>query len=322
MRRPILRIALFLVVVLLVHLGSRYVFMRWIEEQDPELGRETAFVRDTSGPRIVILGDSHSLWGIAPDILKNSANLSAPGEGYLRCYYRLAYIMERHPESVESVILPLELYSFFENYGMWFRDRNHVTRVSPATFLQGPKSYRESFPNYVRYYLFPYSDLTETLETFSRTSVRQKAEELDTIRHRSLVGINAENKARLAEMFLDLAMEDGAWYSQLQMDYLEKIVVLCEEHGVKLYLVRYPTTQYFCDAVSRRMPMNAYEDCIAKFHERHPETPILDYLKSFFGRDECFFDAHHLNYDGMEEFTLCLAHDMGMQVGPRLAGGL
>ncbi len=313
MARPVFRIVPFLLVVLLVHLGTRHAFMTWIEGQDPSLARETAFVRDTSGSRIVILGDSHSMWGIDPDVLVNSVNLSAPGEGYLRCYFRLAYILKRRPESVRAVILPLELYSFYENYGMWFRERGHVTRVNAASFLNGPQSYRDSLANYFHYYVFPYADILETLDTFSRENVGAKAAELDAIRRRSIVEISGENKVRLAESFLDLAMEDGAWYSQLQMDYLEATLALCRRHNIPVYLVRFPTTQQFYDAASKRMPIDAYEDCVAALCARYPEASVLDYQKSLFGKDDYFFDAHHMNYEGMKEFTLRLAHDMGIR---------
>ena len=76
------------------------------------------FERYRDGLETLVLGDSHSKWGIHPDTLGNAFVAALPGQSYLESSHLLRSYVEGGLASPRVVVAGLDLHSF----GTWVRN--------------------------------------------------------------------------------------------------------------------------------------------------------------------------------------------------------
>lgn len=89
----------------------------------------------------------------------------------------------------------------------------------------------------------------------------------------------------------------GGSPNPLQLEYLHKIVELCEQQHIKLYFINTPIYQIdkYWDT----------EDFYKKIKTMFGNVEFLDYGRLQFP-DSCYGDIDHLNYKGAKQFSLYL----------------
>lgn len=97
--------------------------------------------------------------------------------------------------------------------------------------------------------------------------------------------------------------------SDIQLDYLKKIVALCKHYNVKLLFVVTPVAKEYMRSI---VNYNEYSDLITMIAEEHDIT-LLDYNKEeklHLDSKFDFYDAHHLTQSGVIKFNNIFIKDL------------
>ena len=99
---------------------------------------------------------------------------------------------------------------------------------------------------------------------------------------------------------------ETAAVNDVAMDYLQRIVSLCEKHGAQLLLVALPFTDTENDGLQRQQTVNAVEAWA-----KEEGIPFLNYIylnnETKLDLSQDYFDAYHLNWRGAVKLSDHLA---------------
>lgn len=244
----------------------------------------------------LILGDSHGQGGLNNSLFqKKCVNWANSGENYFYSYCKLNYLICKKVK-IENVFLTygphnldkkidslwvfnkdnflgkIRVYSPFISFSNLSEFINH-TPFSTFIYIEViPEILYQSCYSIERQLLmhkFPYSGGFEPLTTQLNDTITTKSE-----------SINAKKR------------------SENQTLYLDKIIQLCEQNNINLYLLNLPL-----------------------FNGEHVNKPttvfnnytLLDYGHQFKGQNKLFADFVHLNAKGADEFTKLLIQDLNKQ---------
>ena len=93
--------------------------------------------------------------------------------------------------------------------------------------------------------------------------------------------------------------------------YFEKILHLCQDHGVRVVMVRMPMTKEFNIEEGKLVPEEKLFAEVQAITKNYPNfVRALDYHDLFEDHPEYFFDPDHLNIKGADLFSERLAADL------------
>ena len=251
----------------------------------------------------LILGASHNLMGIRPDLLgTKSFNLA----GVSQTIDIDADLLETYLPSLKN----LKTVVACPDAGILFDPPLH----------KGAESFRSTYYNLYmptpRRGTWPHL----TFETASYTGVKNKLDALlegDTDPHIDSLGwyngYVAEKEGKdgfTPERFTDRA----AYLAQYGTDYLEenrsqlrRLYGICHAHGIRVVLVLTPVLPELTAALKAWMHKEVAET-LAEYRDK-PDVTILDYSRDKRFTETDFFDTDHLNTDGAAKFTRILRTD-------------
>jgi len=93
--------------------------------------------------------------------------------------------------------------------------------------------------------------------------------------------------------------------------YFEKIMQLCQDHGVDVFLLRIPMSKEFYEEATRIVPVEKlYREVEAIASRYSVYVGMYDYHDLYFEHPEYFFDPDHLNVKGSDLFTTRFAENL------------
>jgi hypothetical protein len=241
----------------------------------------------------VVLGDSHAQVGINDNLFDEECfNWANSGENYFHCYCKLNYLF-RNKVEIENVILTYGPHNLDKKIdSLWVYNKDN--------FLGKIRVYSPfiSFPNLNEFIIHtPFSNFIYI-------------EVIPEILYQSYYSI--ERQLLMSEFVYSGGFEPTSTIlndtitiksdpikitqtSEIQIFYLNKIIKLCEQNNVKLYLVN--------------MPLFNGENVITPATNNSNYT-LFDYGAHFKGQNKLFADLVHLNTTGADEFTKLLIQDL------------
>jgi hypothetical protein len=253
---------------------------------------------------VLVIGDSHTAFGIIDSNMTHVANLSQSADVYLYNYRKMQKLLPLNPQ-IHTVMI-----------GFGGHD---VQQFMAKVFLKRHEFTKAKVQNY--YHLLSAADMSYLLFQ-SPTQVIKGVVGLPKLKTPYLLKImrgrrmNLEDDIKfggfsfrddtldLKKNFADVAKlekdkEDLLSMWPWQIDYLHKLVDLCKAHHVKVIFIRMPEHKLF--------PRSIEPDFQAFRKKEFGEIPFVDFIKMDFP-DSCFADLDHLNYYGARIFTDSFAH--------------
>lgn len=277
---------------LTLYLGLGFAVNQWALHGPP--------YRPPEPPSVLIAGASHMRLGVNPAILGGAVNVAQNGEPYYLTLGKLRYLLDSLPE-VETVLLgysPHDLSTFndhklLDRRWAWTMFERFDGFVDWKSLDGVPIGRRELAASRVRNRLF-----------ISGPAVRALVRRVEgRPAHYPFIGeYEAFEGSRLSPQNLAAVVErhfrvNGApaEVSAISVEYLRRIVRLCQARGVELVLVTTPLHPSYRPLVPPTIAQ-AWRD-LADSLAREPGVRVLDFT-TLIDEDRYFANCDHLNTDG------------------------
>jgi hypothetical protein len=255
----------------------------------------------------LILGSSHSYFGIDPVFISGSAFNVANVSQSLKYDFEILRKYQNNIGELKIIVLPIDYFSFWSDLA----DGSESWRVKNYVLYFDMKSNRLK-----DYSEFLSNDLMNNIRRMGGYYILKRSISCSdlgwgTTFHSSKSGDLTETGKTAAKRHT----QDDIFSARYQKIYDENIVNLnsladfCNQRNVKLVLITMPTYYTYRENLNKIQLDKMYET-IDNFLETHKYVVYLNYFDDtdFVAQD--FFDADHLNEIGAEKFSKKLQKDM------------
>jgi hypothetical protein len=252
----------------------------------------------------LILGDSRIQSGINPDYIPRSRNISKDTEHYFYNYYKLKHYLKRNPQ-IKNVILGYSYSNITKHYDtMWFIDKDFSARYYDYYYVLLDKEGKDILKRNKSLFLFawlkydigipiqPYTSISTIKQIFNRhinvTDYSFSGKFHDS--NRSNVNLEKINKKirKFYEPNSDLLS-----VSPIMVQYLYKIINLCHENKIKIYLFNAPLFSQYKNGMPLKV-MDNHRNLLESIQHKYPDVQYLDYSE-YPLKQEYFGDEDHMN---------------------------
>jgi hypothetical protein len=258
------------------------------------------------------MGNSHNC--INTHILENSFNYGSPSESIIQSYYKLKYILEKSGKKPEYLLLQGDISSFgpkiADRYEYNFYWKKYIDYIELARI----KNDRDILLKWTEGKFFSYVGNYKDIQLSILYRIKMKNIEMyrGYRPHRDFRNFADEpDRRKVAWGKANLFLSKDEYFSPVIKVYFEKILQLCQDHGVRVFMLRIPESKDFYEEELKIVPAdNLYRE-VEGIANRYPVFQgTLDYHDLFFDHTEYFFDPDHLNIKGSDLFTTRLALDL------------
>ncbi|MCX6283083.1 MAG: hypothetical protein NTW31_02440 [Bacteroidetes bacterium] len=255
--------------------------------------------------RYLMLGNSHNR--VNPEILGNGFGYIMPKEVYTQTYYKLKYILEKTGKKPENIFLSIDPVNFspkaeselpFDGYWKKYLDYFDLAREyhDPRYLLYW---FSGNFFSYVGNYKYAYMSLI-----FFNA-------DLSKIKNGYIPARDYENFARLPNretLGYEVAMAYLSSYSKTSQlgdtKYYLKLLALCRQYQIRLFLLRMPLTDEYLKYAGKMIDIGKLDCEIIELTRKHCNNfEVFDFRNEFRGKPEYFFNADHINPEGVAIVT-------------------
>lgn len=248
----------------------------------------------------IVLGHSQPEGAFNDSLISNTKNLCNGGEAYLYSFKKLQIVLEHNPQ-VKKVYVSFSNNQIEERMTDWTYDDTHLDQYfKKYNFAMDYTDYKQALKHNVSGVLK--SEINSIISN-SKTIIKHK----NVFENNNFGGYLYLKRFKTDSLikhnyigFLKKKQTKGV--SQINLDYLKKIVAYCKSKNVKLYFFRCPMHQKLFEIVNE----NQFQQ-IRK--EQFSEIPFLDYHDFPLTNDE-FGDFDHLNFKGAKKFSLYFNSEM------------
>ncbi|MBK8550715.1 MAG: hypothetical protein IPL53_06500 [Ignavibacteria bacterium] len=257
----------------------------------------------------LILGDSQTQTAVNDSIFTNSINYSHNSEHYLITYNVLKLVVSNNPQ-IRNVVLGFSFHNTSTFYDRClFNEGNKAEGISRMLCSR----YFTMLDNSNKLMLIE-NNLPVVLKTL-RPGVLDMMESLvynysnyQDYRFigryypgiKRILNDSVVKESILWHFYTDSTGIEMENFSDLQSEYLKKIISFCKERNIKVYLLNTPVHQDYYKQIPQEF-ISRYYSYIKDLEENYNVT-LLDYPDCKFP-DEYFGDGNHLNRLGASVFT-------------------
>lgn len=288
MKRFIVKTTILLLVPLLCVFAAVQVYIQKVKN-----------IRVDDSIHLLVVGDSHTESSIDDSFLPNSINISQSSQHFLYTYNILRNILGGNPQ-ITKVVLGVSFHSFSANLDEYLYEKNKTQTMYPRYYpILDATSIKD-----IEY--LPLSEAHLILKNVISYALRNTA-----FTDYPFIGkFYKSKKSNLSDSALQKTIlrhyysEEGdvQGFSDYQKKYLYKIVSLCNERGVTLFLLNTPVTKKYYD----RIPKSHIQHYFDVLKETQGKARFVD-MHTLALEKECYGDADHINYLGSKKITLLLS---------------
>ena len=303
MKKFIRYCALFVLPILIAALPVEYLIR---QVPNPYKYKYEWMQRNAEDVEILVLGSSHTFFGIRPEFFDGKAfSLANVSQGNRQDYFLLNYWAERY-KKLKTVIVPISFFSWF-GQGLEY----------------GSESYR------CRYYkMYMDCDLYSdwSLYNLELSDIRTAMEKVGKIIHKDddlgydkfgwgdtfkLVKKNMAkwNDGTEAEAAVKRHTVKNWDYIETNYERMKEMAEFCNNnHHIQLVLITTPCWHSYYDNLNKEQLSKMYE--LTHRFQKEFDVPYLDYLKDPRFKADDFYDSNHLSDIGAIKFTKILNKDI------------
>ena len=294
---PLILVSLFAAIFPMRYMAVEYTM--WQEEKD--------YVKNGDNATTLVLGDSRAKSGIIPENLsKGVYNAAIGGATAIEMYYACRNYLNNHP-SPERAIVIFAPYHFCE-IDNWQQTLyyNYLTVPELAEVETGAFKTGEAAVGYSGW-------ITDIISF----KLRLPNKYLDAIYQAKFTGNFEANKSKYDSVMADCGYtefgtdngNDGLNYethhetfdySELVLDYYDRLMNLLEENGVETYIIQSPINEASGKVISSEF-WTGYDKFLTAVENEYPEFTVEHEVPVY---DNIYFgDNNHMNRKGAEKFT-------------------
>jgi hypothetical protein len=311
-RRFVIRLILFLAILLVVNYALDRSFKAFSVHNTLNNMMDRQFAEYDDTLKYLALGNSHNC--INTHILENSFNYGSPSENFIQSYYKLKYILEKSGKKPEYLILQADLSSFGPKISDRYEYNSYWIKYIDYVELAKVKNSKDMLFKWLEgkffSYVGNYKDIQ--LSILYRIKIKQIEMYHGYRPHRDYRNFAEEaNRQKLAFDKANLILSKESFLDPAIHIYFEKILQLCQSHGVHVIMVRMPMSEEFNEEEAKLVPADKLYTEVEAITSRYPVFEgTYDYHLLFVDHPEYFFDPDHLNIQGSDLFTTQLAKDL------------
>jgi hypothetical protein len=258
--------------------------------------------------KILIIGDSHQMSALDPNVIKNSKNIALDSENYFFTYYKLKYYLSHNP-NIKNVILGFSTHNVSKMSSEMFiyhepTEKQVLERYYRILDFEG-KSRIMSFRKYFIISVLKY-DLGIPLEIYKddllmKILLHRNVDETD---YKFIGGFYKSEQSNVNMKDIQNKIKEYYYNEQmiypgisdLEIEYLNKIVEICSKKGIKVYLYSSPVFPLYKNLIPKEnlIDFERVKNDVIKNHENTVYIDHTDYIleQTYFG------DQDHLNSFG------------------------
>ena len=253
--------------------------------------------------KILFFGDSHVARSIDVSLIDSSYSLAYFGENNMMNFYKLKYCLDHHLPKPKYVIFPCDIITYTEGYHRYRTNKIFYYSLIPFQEIKNlNKNKVMAYYDYFKIRLVPYSEWQYALNIMN-TNRQKKADE-------NFAKITITEQEKDAKRFIQNELLEGGnklnFYSENSLAYLHKTIKLCKDNQIKLVFVKFPLTQTIFNEIKFHVDSNYITNRPSEKIIQNDTLPILNFEYLYVKKPELFFDSHHLNTKGKNDFTLIL----------------
>lgn len=306
------RFILFIALILAVNFVLDWAFKSFSVHNALNEKMDEQFADYDDTLKYLAMGNSHNC--VNTHILNDCFNYGSPSENYIQLYYKLKYIVEKTGKKPECLLLQADISSYglksserYEYNSYWIKYINYFELAR----IKGDRSILSKWMEGNFYsYVGNYKDIQLSIV------YRIKIKDVEMYRgyrpHRDYKNFaDMVDKKEEAYKKVSTYLTKGVYFDQTVRTYYKMIMDLCQEHGIKVVLIRYPMTKEFNDFEAYMVPESKlYTEVKGIAYGYSVYRGMLDYHDRYENHPDYFFDPDHLNIKGTDIFTIQLAKDL------------
>lgn len=311
-KKFVLRSLLFIALLLIVNVVLDQSFKAFSVHNILNKRMDEQFAEYDDTLKYLSMGNSHNC--VNTYLLEKSFNYGSPSENYIQSYYKLKHILEHSGKKPEYLLLQADISTYGAKIANRYEYNSHWIKYIDYPELARIKNDRQVLTKWLEGKFFSYAGNYKDVQLSIVYRIKIKTLEMHNgfRPHRDYRNFAEEpNRQQLAWDKAHLFSTPGVYFDPTIKAYFKKILQLCDDHGIKVYLIRYPVSQEFYTEETKIVPpgkLYPEVESIASGYSSYKGT--LDYHNLFFDHPEYFFDPDHLNIKGSDLFTLKLADDL------------
>lgn len=304
MKRFLKHTTIFAILVLLTLLAGECLIS---SQPNPHKLKHHFMAELSSNVECVILGSSHTFYGIRPELLsQNAFNLANISQNFEYDNILLRKYADRC-DKLKAIILPISYFSFFD------KDFEHSDEDWRITSY---KKYMDInlYPDYSKYN-FEFSNLPIYSGKLKCALKGQMPIECDSLGFGLGYDISHRSHTWKEEVGTAIDRHTAPDMSMLEYNikHLRLILDFCEKRAIKVILITTPTYHSYYNGLNSGQLNKMYE--VTKMIADEYQLPYIDYLRDNRFTDDDFHDGDHLSTSGAAKFTQILNNDIREFIG-------
>lgn len=276
------------------------------------------------GITTIIFGDSHTQCALNPDLMPGSVNISKSREICFYSYYKLLKFLDTNP-NIRVVIFSFSYHNIARlNHERILHEPKTVETYLPLLDDKGLEFAKSDAKSYLLPYLInyglPVNIYNNKLLIKSILGKKLQKSDFPFIEgfhpsKNSNINISEMEKI-IASQYLD-SRRNYSGKSEIMLDYFDKIMSLCKNRGIRVYLFNGPLHRSY----KERTPVEAITSFISvkdQILKKYPNTVYLDY-SDYPLEDYCYGDGDHVNYYGSVIITNDLTKKYGKLINNNIS---
>ena len=296
------KIILFAISFMIVH-TLLYLLFVLLMNKNNELVKNFNNYKNIKALKTLILGDSHVARSIDESKLDSTVSLAYFGENNKMNYYKLNYCLNNRYAKPQYVVLPCDIVTYTEGYHYYRTNKNFYYSIIPFQEVKNlNKNKLIAYYDYLKIKLIPYSEWQYALNRMNVNRQKKSTQNFSNISKNE----QERDAAHFIQDELLIGGNKANFYSESALIYLNKTIKLCKDNGIKLIFVKFPLTQTLFNEIKFNVDSTFINYRPAETIITQNAIPILNFEYLYLNNPELFFDSHHLNMNGKNEFTSVL----------------
>lgn len=256
----------------------------------------------SNNTKYLVLGHSHPECAFNDSLIENFKNISQSGESYYYTYFKAKKIIEQNP-SIETVFIEFTNNQINESMNSWIWKEKYMNYRYPRY---------SPFMNFTDKMVLAKNNLSGYLNSTS-LSLKENSSRIinQNFNFSNSIGgylylVRDKTDSLVNNIKKGYFLPENFRISENNLEYLNKIIELCEEHGKKVILIRSPQHSKYSGYSNE----NIYQEIR---NNLFPQIEYLDFSKFPLDNSE-FGDLEHLNHKGAKIFSIWFAQLLNMEI--------
>lgn len=295
--KSLLMLMVFLVPLLVISLLLTQLIIHIQYPHSPNIPGDT---------EILILGDSHAVCALDPNLIGKTVNLSSSGESYMHNYYKLKWFL-KNSTSLKTVVLPMDLHSFSD----FRKDRIHFTLnwLRYLDYLELGWIKKQILDYGIKYLDLRFFGFKGRYRQFADALLqpddKSKPNLEETPGFKPRDGYFFHNREEKARKRAGRQLMGFDPFCSDMVFFFKRILNQCLDRQLRVVLLKLPISQDYYNQAEKLTDISGLEARMLQLARQFPKVIVIDFRKIYFQQEAgLFWDPQHLNKIGARDISI------------------